>query len=263
MIARSVEPRPWSYRRWAGIIVLISSVQVALIFWLGTRKPTLPRPAAEAFTLHLAAEASAELRALYDPTLFVLPHSQGFAGPVSEKMTRPIFEPFEWTAPPNRLPLAVERMGDLFTRLVETNQSRVLQLPARPEPEPALPAFTPLSLWKGQSVVELEDGLAERQLLGPLQLKSWSNQDILTNTVVRVVVDAEGRPVSVTLLSSSGWAKADQYAVDQAEAARFKSVSHTPLETASDLKAPLSLGKMTFQWHTTPEPPSIATAPGS
>lgn len=261
MMSRLVEPRPWSLRRWAGMIVLIFSVQAGLIFWLGTRKPTRPRPAAGAFTLHLAAEASAELRALYDPTLFTLPHAQGFAGPVSERMPRPGFQPFEWSAPPNRLPLAVERIGEVFTRLVETNQSAVLQLPAKPEAEPALPAFSPLSLWKGQSVVELEDGLAERQLLRPLQLKSWSSLDILTNSVVQAVVDVDGRPVSVTLLSGSGSAEADQYAVDQAEAARFKPVSRGPLETSPNLKAPLSWGKMIFLWHTTPKPPPSSPAP--
>jgi len=56
--------------------VLIFVVQLSLIFWLGTRAPILSHPAAAALTLHLATPASAELRALYDPTLFTLPHAQ-------------------------------------------------------------------------------------------------------------------------------------------------------------------------------------------
>jgi TonB family protein len=254
MISASVESRPWSLRRWAGMIVLIFSVQVSLIFWLGTRQPIRPRPIAGALTLHLATQASAELHALYDPTLFVLPHPQGFSGPVWQRMPRPEFLPFEWSATPNRLPLAVEQIGDVFTRLVETNQSGVVQLPAKPEAVPTLPRVAPLALSRDQSVVELGNDLAERQLLRPLQLGSWSSPDILTNSVVQVVVDAEGRPVSVTLLSGSGSAEADQYAVDQAEAARFKPVNRSPLETSPNLKAPLSWGKMSFLWHTKPKP---------
>jgi TonB family protein len=260
MTSASVEPQPWSLRRWGGMVVLIFGVQLGLIFWLGTRAPIRPRPTAAALTFHLAAQASAELRALYDPTLFTLPHAQGFSGPVWQRVPRPEFRPFEWSAPPNRLPLAVDRIGAIFTRLVETNYSSALQLPAQPEANPTLPDLPPLSLLKDQSVVELEDGLAERRLLTPLQLKSWSSPDILTNSVVQVVVDAEGRPVSVTLLSGSGSAAADQYALDQAEAARFKPVSRTPAETSPNPTAPLSWGKMIFRWHTVPTPPASAPA---
>jgi hypothetical protein len=262
MTSASVEPRPWSLRHWGGMVVLIFGVQLGLIFWLGTRAPMLPLPAAAALTLHLAAPASAELRALYDPTLFTLPHAQGFSGTVWQRVPRPEFRPFEWSAPPNRLPLAVDRIGAIFTRLVETNYSSALQLPARPEASPTLPNLPPLSMLRARSVVELEDGLAERNLLTPLQLKSWSSLDILTNSVVRVVADAEGRPVSVTLLSGSGSADADQYALDQAEAARFKPASRTPAETSPNSAAPLSWGKMIFRWHTVPKPPPSAPAPG-
>ena len=262
MTSALVEPRPWSLRRWGGMVLLVFGVQLGLIFWLGTRAPILPRPAAAPLTLHHATPASAELRALYDPTLFTLPHAQGFSGTVWQRVPRQEFRPFEWSAPPNRLPLAVDRIGAIFTRLVETNYSSALRLPARPEPSPTLPDLPPLSRLRARSVVELEDGLAERHLLTPLQLKSWSRSDILTNSVVRVVVDAEGRPVSATLLSGSGLAEADQYALDQAEAARFKPVSRNPAEVGPNSAAPLSWGKMIFRWHTVPIPPPSAPAPG-
>ena len=262
MTSASVEPRPWSLRRLGGMFALIFGVQLGLIFWLGTRSPFRPRPTTAALTFHLAAQASAELRALYDPTLFALPHAQGFSGPIRQIEPRPEFRSFEWSAPPNRLPLPVDRIGPTFTRLVETNYSGALQLPAKPEANPTLPNLPPLSLLEDQSVLELEDGLAGRRLVTPLQLKSWSSPDILADSVVRAVVDAEGRPVSVTLLSGSGLADADQYAVDQAEAARFKPVSRTPAETGPNPAAPLSWGKMIFRWHTAPKPPPSALAPG-
>ena len=98
-----------------------------------------------------------------------------------------------------------------------TNSVRCNSWPS-PRPSPTLPDLPPLALLQDQSVLQLEDGLAQRRLLTPLQLKPWSNPDILTNSVVQVVVDAEGRPVSLTLLSGSGSAAADQYALEQAKA---------------------------------------------
>ena len=255
-----VEPRPWSLRRWGGMVVLIFGVQLGLIFWLGTRTPIRPRPAAAALTLHLATRASAEVQALYDPTLFTLPHAEGFSEPVWQRVPRPEFRSFEWSAPPNRLPRTVDQLGAVFTRLVETNYVDTLQQPAPPEPNPTLPNLPPLAQLQDQSVLQLEDGLAQRRLLTPLQLKSWPNPDVLSDSVVQVIVDAEGRPVSPTLLASSGLAAADQYALDQARAARFEPLSRNPIEAASNPMARLNWGKMIFRWHTLPTPPTSAPA---
>jgi TonB family protein len=242
------------------MVALIFGVQLGLIFWLGSTVPIHPRQAAPAPTLHLAGQAFAELRALNDPTLFTLPHPQGFSGSVWQRMPRPEFRPFEWSAPTNRLPLAIERLGTVFSQLVETSEFNALQLPAQPEAAPTLPDLPPLASLAGQSVLQLEDGLAQRHLLAPLQLKSCTNTDILANSVVRVVVDAGGRPVSVTLLSSSDSPAADQYALDQAWAARFEPLSRNPAETVPKPTAQLSWGRMIFRWHTVPMPPTSAPA---
>ena len=258
MTSVSVEPRPWSLRRWVGMVVLIFVVQLGLIVCLGTRTPIRPRPAAAGLTLELASQGSEELLALYDPTLFTLPHPLGFSGPVEQRISRPEFSPFEWSAPADRLPLPVDRIGAVFTRLVETNHFSALQLPPQPETDPTLPNLPPLALLKDQSVLQLEDGLAQRRLLTPLQLKSWPNPDILTNSVVQVVVDAEGRPISPTLLSGSGYGEADQYALDQAKAARFEPLSRNPAEALPNPTAQLTWGKMVFRWHTIPVSPTNA-----
>ena len=42
--------------------------------------------------------------------------------------------------------------------------------------------------------------------------------DILTNTVVQLVVNADGKPISAALISSSGLQEADKYALENAEA---------------------------------------------
>ena len=120
---------------------------------------------------------------------------RGFPGRCGGECRRPEFRPFEWSAPTNHLPLAFDRLGTVFNQLVETSEVNPLQLPAQPEAAPTLPDLPPLAILADQSVLQLEDGLAQRRLLAPLQLKSFTNTDILADSVVRVVVDAGGRPV--------------------------------------------------------------------
>ena len=196
-----LRPRPW--RRWWGMVVLIFVVQLGLIFWLGNRTPIYPRLPTPALTLHLDGSAPTELQALNDPTLFALPHPEGFSGPVWRRMPRPAFRQFEWSAPTDHFPLAIDRLGAVFNRLLETNQFQALQLPAQLEAAPTLPDVPPLAVLADHSFVQLGDGLAQRRLLAPLQLKSFTNTDILANSIVRVAVDAGGLPVSATYSRSA------------------------------------------------------------
>ena len=260
MTAVSVEFQPWGRRRWWGVVALIFIVQLGVIFWLGSATPIRQRRPAAALTLHLAGQGSTELQALNDPTLFTLPHLQGFSGLVGRSMPRPEFRPFEWSAPTNRLPLTIDPLGTLFTRLVETSEFHPLRLPAQIEAAPTLPDLPPLSVSADQSVLQLEDNLAQRHLLAPLQLRSFTNTDILASSVVQVGVDAGGRAVSVTLLSSSGSPEADQLALNQAWTARFEPLSRSPAETVLKPTAHLSWGRMIFRWHTVPKPPASAPA---
>ena len=260
MSSAPVESRPWSSGRWWGLVALIFGVQVSLIFWFGDTAPIRPRPAAPAFTFKLAGSAAADLLALNDPTLFVLPHRQGSAGPAGLKTPRPESHSFQWPEPTNSLLLAVDQLGTVFNHFIETNDFDSLQLPAKPMPTLTLPRLPPLVISAEQSELLLEGDLAQRRLITPLPLRSWPNPDILTNSVVRIAVDAEGRPVSVTLLSGSGSEAADQNALEQAQAARFEPVGRNPAETARRSTAPLSWGRMVFRWQTFPPPPTNTPA---
>jgi hypothetical protein len=242
------------------MVALVFVVQLGLIYWLGSRTPIRPRLPSAALTLYFDGLALAELQALNDPTLFALPHPEGFSGPVWRRMPRPKFRPFEWSAPTEHFPLAIDRLGAVFNRLLETNQFQTLQLPAQLEAAPTLPDVSPLPVFADHSVVQLEDGLAQRRLLTPLQLKPFTNTDILANSVVRVGVDTRGLPVSAALLSVSGSAAADQFALDQAWAARFAPLNQDSSETILKPTAPLSWGRMIFRWHTVPAPPASAPA---
>ena len=253
-----VESPPWSGRRWWGLVMLIFGVQLALIFWLGDTSRSSPGRAVPAFTLKLAGSASAELLALNDPTLFALPHRQGSVGPASPATPRPDPRAFQWPEPTNSLRLAVDPLGAVFSHYIETNEVNALQLPALLKPTPALSSLPPPAVSAERSTLLLEGDLAPRRLITPLSLRSWTNLDILANSVVRIAVDAEGRPVAPTLLSRSGSSEADQYALEQARAARFEPLRRNPTETSLHPGADLSLVMMVFRWHTVPQPPTNA-----
>jgi TonB family protein len=254
------EVRPWSSRRWCGMVGLIFGVQLGLIFWLGSASPIRQQPAAPGFTFKLAGSASAELLALHDPTLFVLPHPRRASAPVWPPV--PEFRPFSWPEPTNYLLLSVDRLGVSFSRFMETNVFGSVPSPAR-----HLPALTRFEvparpITADHSTVELEWDQAPRRLLTPLELRSWESPEMLSNSVVQIVVSPEGMPASVVLLSGSGSKAADEEALSQANAARFEPLPGDPWETAPSLAAQLSWGRMIFRWHSLPQPPTNAPAAG-
>ena len=109
--------------------------------------------------------------------------------------------------------------------------------------------------------MRITGSLAERALLTPVVLSSQTNSDLLTNSVVQMVVDSEGKPVSLTLLSGSGSPNADRQALEQARAARFNSVERglKPGATAQGL----AWGQLIFEWNTLPVPPTNASPPAA
>lgn len=256
----SAASRSWSRRRWWGVVALVFLVQLALIFWLGETSPIRPHQAAPGFTLRLAGGAAAELLALRDPTLFVLPQPQAVAAPAWLTAPHHAAHAFTWPEPASPPAPVVGQLGAAFNWLAETNHFAPLFALARPEPRSVLPEPAPQPLGTGQSAVQLQGALAHRRLLAPLDLRSWTNYDILTNSVVQLLVDAEGMPRSVTLLAGSGSHEADQHALNQARTARFEPLGLPPADLAPAPTANLSWGRMVFLWHTLPLPPTNTPA---
>ena len=118
MNAAPLHPRPWSRRRWWTIILLVFGLHVGLIFALGERNASRPRPVKVA-RLHLVAEGG-ELLALGDPTLFALPHARGFAAPTWLPAPRVEFAPFKWTESPRFLVLPIAQLGATFLQFMQT-----------------------------------------------------------------------------------------------------------------------------------------------
>jgi TonB family protein len=260
MTTAAVEFPAWPRRRWWGVFVLLLVAQVGLIFWLGDRSPAVPREASTNPTVFLAPGLSSELLALNDPTLFAWANRHGFSGAAWLKLPRVNYQLTDWTEPPRWLSLRVADLGNTFRRFVETNLAPPVRVADKLEPR-----FTPLELpppatsMATRSSLRVEGKLAARHLLSEIELPSWPHTDLLTSSAVQVLVDADGQTISATLLSSSGSKEADQHALDLAKTARFNSLRGSGTAPLTKTLEPLRWGKLIFEWHTVPMPPSRAT----
>jgi len=258
MNSKQSEPRPWSRRRWWSLIVLVFALHVGLIFAFSERKPIEPRRPVIA-RLRLVAEQG-ELLALGDPTLFALPHPKGFAAPAWLVVPRVEFAPFKWTENPRFLPLPVEQLGATFLQFMQTNTFARFEFATLPGPELILPAFPPLFTPPTKSELRMLDDLGQRRLLNRPELPSQPFGDLLTNSVVRVQVDAAGNIFSSSLVPpGSGSKPADQRALELTRTLRFAPLSQPPVISA-DPVGQLTSGTLIFQWHTVPLPPTNAPA---
>jgi hypothetical protein len=244
------------------MLVISLVLQAALIIHLGERPKPLPPPPRFGPEISLAADAwageqLARLPTLADPTLFALPSLQGFSGPAWMRFSALEHEPVPWSEAPRWLTVDTQHLGRTFGSLLATNPRPPLLVADKPMPRligadapvPSLPL-------RRQSVLRLTGDLARRRLLAPLALKAWAHTDILSNSVVQALVDAQGRVLAATLLHGSGLNEADQHALRQATGARFDPLPHAPSGKAP---SDLARGRLIFQWHTVP--PSATNAP--
>ena len=253
MTSAPVEPRPWPRRRWWIFVVLVLGTQIGLIFWLSEKNVPPPRQVRSAPSLSVAGAAAADLVALSDPTLFALPHRQGFSGLAWLKIPQPPFRSFDWPLNPRWLELSVRQLGATFDRTVESDGYNPPASPARPEPEFTIAAPPPLPTVPAPSTLRLEGGLSGRRLLPPLDLPPMRHTDLLADSVVQIVVNPEGRLVTVpVLLSSSGSKEADARALRIAGTARFDPIIGGGPGPAANPTAQLAWGSMVFQWLTLP-----------
>jgi hypothetical protein len=262
MISATVEPQSENRADAAGrrlfrlrpgmwiAVALVFAAQLALLFWLGNPPPATPSSAPVAPVIHLAANDSRELLTLQDPTLFVLPHRENFSGAAWLQMPAQNFTPTNWTEPAQPLPLPPEQLGAAYADFMQTN------LPPRYQPEMdsglADLDSTPMAPIATHSALRIEGALARLRVLTPLRLPQQTNLDLLTNTVVQLLVDARGNPFSTVVLAKSGSPDADAQALAFAKALRFGPPQAANLGVVPPDK--MTMGKLTFEWLTVPQP---------
>ena len=254
----SLEPVIWTFRRWSYAFAMVFLAQIAAIWFLEDRPKNPPAPAPFRTEIHLAvdpwsAKQLAELPALSDPTVFVLPNRHGFSGPAWLTFAPQVYALTNWTEEPRWLGLKQEDLGKTFLEFVATNVSPPLLIANQSMPRSIVSDLVAPNLsGLTQSVFRIEGDLGQRRLLTPLVLPPWPHTDLLANTVVQAVVDAQGNPFSTVLLASSGLRDADQFALKLVADSRFE-----PMAEEKQPKHPadrLVWGRIIFQWHTLPPP---------
>jgi TonB family protein len=239
----------WSRRKWGTVLLLIFGLQLGLIFWLGERGGR-PRPPAQiGFSYQMPESPNGEWLSLLDPTLFALPHREGFSGLAwleAPTLPAPLYD---WPAPTNWLAWAAPPSGGVLGRFLIEHPAPFVPPSADTAPELVLPRLLSVADFPTGSVLVVVGDLADRQFLNRPALPSWANSDLLDETRVQVVVNARGQAISTALLSSSGHAGADQFALDQARAAQFAAAPPGAASPSNPLSG-LTWGQFLFQWHT-------------
>jgi len=244
----------WTRRRWFYSVAAVFCAQVGLIFLLGKRVQPSPAPIPFRTAIYAAVDPLSEqqlarLPTLEDPTIFALPSHHGFSGTAWLNFAPLQFHLTDWTESPRWLEMEVARLGETFSRFVATNLAPPLLIAEKPLPRLiASDPPVPNEAMAAKSELRFEGDLAQRPLRSPLTLPSWAATEILTNTVVQLLVDAEGQPVFTTLLGSCGLYEADQSALKLAAGARFKPARTG--DVVEEAAGPSSWGRMIFQWHT-------------
>jgi hypothetical protein len=252
MSATVVQTERWPLRRWFFALLLVGAAQLIFIFSLGDYSPPKPRTPAPAPMIEVSGSASAELLALNDPTLFALPHQQGFAGSAWMASSRAPEPAPDIADEPYWLPLSTRGLGQDFSQFLGQRATNAPRTIIEPRPAFVVPPLPPVPPLQTKSTLRLEGALAARPLLGQPELPAWPNNDLLTNTVVALAITADGDPFSATLLSSSGSRAADQLAMREAHASRFQPAEDVGAGQPGNIVSNLAWGKMIFEWRTVP-----------
>jgi len=245
-------------------VAIVFAAQVGLTFWVGNPPPPKHFQTSAVPVVYMADSESQDLLAITDPTLFILPHRDNFSGDAWLKTEPRKFSPTNWTEPARPLELPKEQLGSAFVVFMQTNrpprfQPKIESSWDRAEVAAPLP---PISV---PSRLLVEGDLANLQLLTKFTLPPQTNSDLLTNTVVRMIVDAQGYPYSYVIdgrAGSSGSEEADQMALtNYARRIRFSPPEAEGLRTVPANK--MVSGKLIFEWQTLPPAPTNAPAANS
>jgi hypothetical protein len=247
-----VETR-WPRKRWGFLTFAVFCAQIGLVFWLGENSLPRPRRPANTPLLRFTGPGTAPIVALSDPTLFALPHRQAFAGEAWLQTPPPPRLSMDWAEKPFWLALPVEQLSQLLATFAGTNLSEA-KLSLKSDTSLIMPPAPPPAKPRQPSRLRVAGELARRQLLTKFELASWPHNDILTNTVIGVVVKADGQILSADLVSGSGLVSADQQALKEASAATFNSVETSGPGRNENPLNELTWGTLIFEWRTLPLP---------
>jgi len=268
-IAEPTERSTWPRLGWWAAILVVLAIQFGFIFALGRRTETPPRQKLPTPNLNLwtpqanaagrPVTAFAELLPLRDPTLFILPHREGFSGQAWLQDSPLPARSYTWTEPENWLALRAEKLGAVFTGFMQTNDFANARFEIFPKPSVTEPNMAPPEPLLSRSSMQVKGDLAGRTIASQPDAPSLPGTDLLVNSYVQVLVDANGNVLSATLTQDpgrspvlsapgSGSADADRLALELAKSVRF-----APLPQKNG-PAKVTVGIIVFEWQTVPMP---------
>jgi hypothetical protein len=260
----------WSRRRWLCAVLAVGVAQVLLVYVLGQHNKTVAVRPRMVPAVALAAGVELEqvlwsAPILADAALLPLPGVHGFSAEAWLEYEPARHELKDWQEEPHWLGLTDGELGLALNGHVENQWHQ----PMRISEKPALPLAggelltTNLPL-PAESRLEVRGELAGRPLLQSAALPSWSHTTLVTNTVLRLLVDEDGWTFSVALLTSSGLAEADYWALYLANALRFGALPDRAMGGEGVETNRYTEGKLVFHWHTLRMPEESAPpAPSS
>jgi hypothetical protein len=248
--------------RFLGAVAFVFFLQVALLFWSGDRSNRLPEKPLAAPAFRLGDSRPVELAAMEDPTLFVLPHQQGFSGGAWMKIPPLTFRPQYWSEdePLRWLITPQEKLGTAFAEFMESNPATPFPTIVTIEPTLTFPQLPPAAEISQPSALRISGEVAARRLIFCSPLRAWSSTELqtnsvgfLTNSVVQLVIDSQGDAFSAVLLGAgSGYDKANEEALRIAQTMRFESLEPVGPDRLTVPEPKLMLGTLTFEWQTLP-----------
>jgi TonB family protein len=242
MSGSTVEPIEWTTRKRVLSITAAFAIQILLILWVSAQGPLHPRKAQAGTTIQLAAEARSDLLSLRDPTLFPLAHPNGISGRAWLTVAPHSFQPEESATAPQWLGMTLQPAGESLREFVGRHLTLAWIPAERTPPTFGREGGVPVTATPTTSTIRVEGVLTLCEPAGLAPSQSWPSSDILAPSVVRVLIDELGNPITVVLVSSCGVKAADHRAIEIARTTHF-----------SPAKA-LATGRLVFQWHTLPMP---------
>jgi hypothetical protein len=252
-----------SFGFWLWGFVFLFLIHAFAIFWFSSRTAVEPLWEKPTAFLYLPSNPDAERRigsvtALYDPTLFALPHADSFSGRGWRNPELEIPKLTNWFETPEWLALSVDQLGGSLNDYMTTNRLSDSQLLAalRATRSPPVrisdaPVFT-------RTMIQLEGQFAARKLLHVPELPAAEYADVLRPTVVRVSVNGDGIVEAASIAGESGSKAADAEALMVARQLMF---ALAPVRDARARQmSPPAIGSVVFTWNIVPTTNAPATA---
>ncbi len=261
MMTTASESRAWSPLRWVVVIAVLYGGQMALFFVLGRQRVAVAPPTMPALAVHIPSYRYVNIPGVDRPTLLVTENPAGFSKlfPESEKSGRAA----GWSAQPDGvLSRPVTPPGGDLTNIPKNGFSTAKSVVDRPKPSMDSVVVTDETIAASSFVVEGE--LASRRLLPNRRQADPVSATALSNTVVQIHVDAQGRvfdlPVILFPADKSGSAVADAEAIATARALKFAPATGGSGSGTSGRQDDLTRGTVVFQWRTVPPPATNAAS---